>query len=86
MYALIKDNQVIEFPYSVADFRYKHKNVSFPDRITEEIYNQFGVYYVHGVEFMPDYDRTTQKVEFGELSLIEGKWYCSYNVVQLEVE
>lgn len=83
MYALIQNNKVIEFPYSVVDFRYKHKNISFPNTITEEIYNQFDVYSVYGVEYIPDYDRSTQKVEFGEVTLIDGKWYCTYNIVEL---
>jgi hypothetical protein len=42
MHALIKENKVVKYPYRDSDLRKDNPNVSFPRKITDEVFLEYG--------------------------------------------
>lgn len=47
MYALVKNNAVAQYPYTVTDLRRAHPNVSFPVKPSDAALLEFGLHRVH---------------------------------------
>lgn len=86
MYVLIKDGKVEKFPYSILNFRDEYKNISFPEEITEKIYNEYGIYTINGPGTIPPFDGSIQKLELPDPIFIDGLWTSFYQVVSLDPE
>lgn len=81
---LFKD-EVITYPYSIAQLRKDNPQVSFPRDIPDERLGEWGVYRVAKVA-QPVYNPETHTVEEGEPELIEGEWTQVWNVRELTSE
>jgi hypothetical protein len=56
MYLKLKDGNII-YPYTLDDLKRENSNVSFPSSVTNDILENFGVYYVHAVNTNDDYTK-----------------------------
>ena len=56
MYIKIKDG-IITYPYTIGQLKSENPNVSFPQAITNEVLENFGVYPVESVEVTGDYTK-----------------------------
>ena len=56
MYIKIKDG-IITYPYTIGQLKLENPNVSFPQAITNEVLENFGVYPVESVEVTDDYTK-----------------------------
>ena len=77
MYLRIKDG-VITYPYSVQQLKLDEYNVSFPNELTTEILEEWGVYSVQKVVKPNDYTKTTTE---GTPTLIDGVYTQVWNSV-----
>jgi hypothetical protein len=85
MYALIT-NQVLEkYPYSISDLKKDNPQTSFPDEVLESTLAEWNVFPVTSFE-VPDYDATSQRVEESTPVLINGQWTQVWNVASLTSE
>ena len=84
MYCLV-NNQEIKYPYSFADLRKDNPQVSFPDKLTAELLQQ---YQVHEVIFKekPSYDSLVNYLKESEVFESEGKYYLKYIVEKIPVD
>lgn len=85
MYALIT-NQVLEkYPYSISDLKKDNPQTSFPDEVLESTLTEWNVFPVTSFE-VPDYDATSQRVEESTPVLVNGQWTQVWNVASLSSE
>ena len=56
MYLKLKDG-IITYPYTIGELKSENPNVSFPQTITNEVLENFGVYPVESVEVTGDYTK-----------------------------
>jgi hypothetical protein len=63
MYALVKDDRVVTFPYGIRELQQDNPNTSFPTPVTNEVYASCGVLPVVPTD-PPDYDLATQDISF----------------------
>lgn len=73
-FALIKNGQVAEYPYSLTTFRATNPNVSLPEDPTEAQLNEQGIYTVYPVP-KPSYNSITQNCTEGTPESVDGKWH-----------
>lgn len=85
MYALIKNGEVIQFPYAVAQLKRDNPQTSFPKNLTPELLATFNVFLVKPTE-QPAYDPLTQRVEEGTPVNEAGEWVQAWSVVPLSTE
>jgi hypothetical protein len=84
MHALIKDGQVIKYPYGASDLRRDHRNVSFPKVIKDDVFSTFGV---ERVFFSAQPEITyAQELKEGEPVFADGRWNQTFTVVDLAEE
>jgi hypothetical protein len=84
MHALIKDGQVIKYPYGASDLRRDHPNVSFPKVIKDDVFSTFGV---ERVFFSAQPEITyAQELKEGEPVFADGRWNQTFTVVDLAEE
>jgi len=80
------DNQAVQYPYTIGEFRADNKNTSFPKQISEETlaaYNAFPV----TIREMPTYDQRTQYVEMDTMPTLEGNsWILGWTVYNKTAE
>ena len=83
MYALITNQQVEKFPYSIGQLRKDNTQTSFPAKPTKELLESYGVFAVkEGTK--PDYDKLTQKLSLWNPVLDDsGEWVAEYVVTDL---
>lgn len=81
MYALLKDNKIEKYPYSIHDLRQDFPNTLFPKRI-EDIGNldSFGVVVINPAE-RPAYDESVEYLEIGTPELVDGVWTQKWDIV-----
>jgi hypothetical protein len=84
MHALIKDGQVVKYPYGDSDLRRDNPNVSFPKNISDEIFSAYGVERV----FFATRPEVTyaQELKEGDPVLKDGRWNQTFTVVDLAEE
>jgi hypothetical protein len=84
MHALIKDGQVIKYPYGASDLRRDHPNVSFPKVIKDDVFSTFGV---ERVFFVTQPEITyAQELKEGDPVFADGRWNQTFAVVDLAEE
>lgn len=82
MYAIVKDNEVVEWPIHSIHTRFPQ--TSFPQTITTQSLPDGVVKVLPPVE--PEYDDATHKLEITPPQYVEGVWKQVYNVVELSPE
>lgn len=85
MYALIKNQQVITHPYTIAQLKRDNPNTSFPDKISTELLASLGVYEVAQTD-QPTYAFATHRVKEGTPALSAGVWTQTWHVVALTAD
>jgi hypothetical protein len=74
------DNQAVQYPYTIGEFRADNKNTSFPKAISEETLAAYNSFPVTQRE-MPTYDQRTQYVESDTMPTLEGNaWVLGWTV------
>ena len=86
MYALITNQQVEKFPYSIGELRKDNPQVSFPAKPSKKLLESYGVFAVkNGVK--PDYNELTQRLSVWKPMLnSSGEWVAGYEVIDLPVD
>lgn len=81
MYAKVNGQQIVQYPYSVAQLKAEHPNTSFPTNMTDEELEEFGVVRVV-VTGAPEHDRLTQSVEQAQPAFIaaRNRWEQQWTV------
>lgn len=88
LYALIKNNSVSVYPYSISEFRKDNPNVSLPETPTEQQLNEVDIYIVQPTQ-KPQYNTITQNCTESTPENIDGVWTQSWTVFdasQYEIE
>ncbi len=58
MYVKIENGNIVKYPYSIIELKADNKNVSFPTSITNDVLEEYGVFYVQSTEYTDDYTKT----------------------------
>ena len=74
MYLRIK-NETIEYPYTLLQLRRDENTISFPQNITNDILETFGVYVVMQTPKPNDYTKTITE---GTPNLVDGVYYQNW--------
>jgi hypothetical protein len=82
MQALIINETVEKYPYSIGALRRDNPQVSFPKNPSTELLESYGVYNVEITE-QPIYSPPIEKIEEGTPVLIEGKWKQKWEIIPL---
>ena len=77
MYIQIKENEKI-YPFSEWELKRENPNTSFPNKIPEDVLNDFNMFKVHPVP-MPIVDYTKVVIE-AEPQLINNEWHQSWTI------
>jgi hypothetical protein len=84
MHALIKENKVVKYPYRDSDLCKDNPNVSFPKRITDEIFLRYGAVRV-ALSTPPEITYSQRLVEETP-TWFDDKWNQTWVVVNLSEE
>lgn len=57
MYVKIENGNIVKYPYSITELKTDNKNVSFPSSITNDVLEEYGVFYVQATECEDDYTK-----------------------------
>lgn len=77
-----KQSNIVQYPYTVDAFKQEHRNVSFPDAISNRILADYGVYPVR-LKQKPSIDPITQHAYPSDTpELIDGEWWLGWVVGQ----
>ena len=82
MYIKIKDG-IITYPYTIGQLKSENPNVSFPQAITNEVLENFGVYPVESVEVTDDY---TKNIVEGTPTLSGSVYIQTWNITDATEE
>jgi len=82
MYIKIKDG-IITYPYTIGELKSENPNVSFPQAITNEVLENFGVYPVESVEVTDDY---TKNIVEGTPTLSGSVYVQTWNITDATEE
>jgi hypothetical protein len=86
MYVKVENNEIVQYPYSIEQFRANNPTISFPAEISSDLLASYGVYPVSN-DPIPDYNLTTQRVEKSTTPVLrEGKWVITKSVVELTAD
>jgi len=85
MHALINNQQVEKYPYSIGQLRKDNPQVSFPKYPTDDLLAAYNVFPVAPTE-QPAFDRATEKVQEGTPALESGQWVQVWNTTPLTPE
>jgi hypothetical protein len=86
MYVKTANDEVIQYPYSIKQFRADNSTISFPAEISNDILAAHNVYPV-GYQSAPAYDPATQKlVVSSQPSLVDGSWVLTKSVANKTAE
>lgn len=81
MYALIENNTVKRYPYSLSELRADNPNTSFPEKISDEVMQAFGVVRVQQVD-SPDHNHRTQDCQKLDPVFENGVWKEAWKVTE----
>ncbi len=80
MYVKVENNTVAQYPYSLVRMKRDNSNTAFPQIISDELAERFGVFPVT-VADEPSYDERTQVCKRASQPVLsDGVWTLSYNV------
>ena len=82
MYIKIKDG-ITTYPYTIGQLKLENPNVSFPQAITNEVLENFGVYPVESVEVTDDY---TKNIVEGTPTLSGSVYVQTWNITDATEE
>ena len=82
MYLRIKDSEII-YPYSIQQLKIDEYNVSFPNELTTDVLEEFGV---HSVLQTPKPNDYTKNITEGTPQLIDGVYTQVWNSVDCTTE
>lgn len=74
MYLRIINNE-INYPYTIKDLKAAHRNITFPNELTEENMVEFGLYEVRQTPKPNDYTKTITE---GTPILVDGVYYQNW--------
>lgn len=83
-YALIINNEIVEYPYKLHQLRKDFPQVSFPKEIPESTLEEYGVFPVV-VEDTPEYNHITQSVSPIAPTMENGAWKQGWIVEDLNL-
>ena len=81
LYLKCNGSEVLEFPLSMAALKSAHPNTSFPKKMPDDGFPEFGVYAVTE-ESAPDCDVRTQTIQRQSPTLSNGAWSIGWVVSQ----
>jgi hypothetical protein len=85
MYALVINQQVEKYPYSIGQLRKDNPQVSFPKTPSDDLLVSFNMIRVQPTDF-PVYDPMTQRIEGAQPVFSDGQWVQAWNVVPLTAD
>jgi hypothetical protein len=85
MYVKVTNGVVETYPYSIGQLRKDNRNVSFPAEPSNELLAQWNVYPVVPTA-EPSYDVATQRLVWGNPTLVNGQWTHTWQTVALSTE
>lgn len=80
-YALIQNNEVVEYPVSIGNWRVENPNICLPAVPTEQQLNEQGIYTVLPTQ-KPSYDAITQSCSEDNPVKMELNWVQAWKVTQ----
>ena len=85
LFCLVKNNQVVAYPYTLDMLRNDHPHTSFPSDPSLELLSLYNMQSV--VEHdIPDIDHLTQTLNFSFPQLQQGRWHQTWQISQLDPE
>ena len=85
MHALVINQRIEKYPYSIGELRKDNPQVSFPKNPTDELLASFNVIRVQSTDF-PAYNSMTQRIEEGQPVFSDGQWVQAWKVVPLTAD
>ena len=80
MFVKTANNELVQYPYSIEQFRADNPTISFPAEISNDTLAAHGVYPV-GYEPAPAYDPATQRLVISsQPSLVNGSWVLTKSI------
>lgn len=83
---LKKINEKIIYPFNLNDLKKEYKKVSFPKNISKEILENFNIFEVFIDDFIPEYNKETEKIFLSKPLFENNKWIRKYNIISLTNE
>lgn len=77
--ALVKDDELVKYPYTIGEFQQNNPNVSLPDVLDNATLNAFGLFRV--IKTTPPDQTFENVVSEGVPELKDGKWYQTWTSV-----
>lgn len=81
MYVKIKNGVVEKYPYSTDNFRRDNPNISFPQVLSKELLESYGVYSVIEAD-RPETDSSSYAVKRHLPELVDGQYTILWDVIQ----
>jgi hypothetical protein len=78
MYALINNSVVVKFPYTSNDLKTDNPDTSFPDTLTNDLLNSYGVYAVTKND--PSINEFTHTAEISGCEFINDGWFVAWTI------
>lgn len=85
LYALIQNDSVSVYPYSINEFRQANPNVSLPETPTEQQLNEVNIFVVLPTP-VPEYNTITQNCNQGTPEKTQGSWFQTWIVTDATAE
>jgi len=86
MHVRVENNEIVQYPYSIQQFRADNSTISFPAEISNDTLAEYGVYLVSN-DPLPTYDPTTQRVQKSTNPVLRnGEWVITKSVVELTAD
>ena len=80
MFVKIADGKVDVFPYGLDVLRRDNPNTSFPQVMSKELLEAFGVYPLSQLEIPSDFDNINQNYTPAAPTLVDGTWVQDWNI------
>lgn len=75
-----------QFPYTKRDLIKDNPNTSFPEKITPEILESYGLKEVQIDRTIPDFNEDTQEIFLGDPERVGSDWVRKHKVRELPIE
>lgn len=85
MHALVTNQRIEKYPYSISELRKDNPQVSFPKNPGDELLAAFNVVRVQPTDF-PAYNSMTQRIEEGQPVFSDGQWVQAWKVTPLTAD
>lgn len=85
MHALVTNQRIEKYPYSISELRKDNPQVSFPKNPGDELLAAFNVVRVQPTDF-PAYNSMTQRIEEGQPVFSDGQWVQAWKATPLTAD